>query len=819
LTNILTAYVSGKNVQAVYYRWDVNADGVIDQQGWDKRVITNVYELPGLYSVALSASNEDGTVDSFTNVNYISVSTLAMYVSPGGSHVLPYGSWATAATTIQAAVSFAADGGTINITNGLYVLTNTVVLSLGTTLKGVNGAAATVIAGNGIEQCFAINHGGAVLDGLTISNGYAVWDGGGLALTTGTVQNCIIRDNTASRYGGGVYLVNGLLKNCVIFRNVTRGAVQPLATAGGGVYMINGSMQHCTLADNTAVRGGVNAGDGLVMTGGTVSNSIVYFNSVFPYQQTQRNVYKTGGTFVYSCTTPAITGTGNTTAEPQFVDRLAGNYQLLPGSPCIDRGTNLAGVVSDLEGISRPQDGDTLAGAVSDMGAYEALPLTQGVLRCNFIASTNEASGGLSNVIFTVYVAGSDTNIASYQWDFTNDGADDMAGAGLNPVTNSYAVGFHSVRLTITNGLTQGHSLIKPAYIRVASPALYVAPDGLAELPYDTWGKAATNLNAAVEAAYTVGCTQSVFVTNGIYAVDRQLELNGPVVLAGVNGASNTMAVRNGAYMHRLVSLNHAAAIVDGLTLTNGLEDTTAYGGGVLMTAGRLQNCIVIKNIDTGPSASQPYGGGVNATGGVISNCVIRANQSLGSYAKAGGLNVVNATVKHCVIESNYAQESPANGGLIVAGASRVENCLFRANNGAAVNAAGTTLIRNCTLVGGTGGNPAMYLGGSSTALNCIVYYNVAPDVSVVAPAVMQYSCTSNVVSGAGNITNAPLFVNRAAGDFRLMPKSPCINAGLMAGWTAGDADLDGHPRIVGGMVDMGAFENQLLSGTLLFIQ
>ena len=38
-------------------------------------------------------------------------------------------------------------------------------------------------------------------------------------------------------------------------------------------------------------------------------------------------------------------------------------------------------------------------------------------------------------------------------------------------------------------------------------------------MPYDTWAKAATNLNAAVEAAYYVGSTQQVLVTNGLYGL------------------------------------------------------------------------------------------------------------------------------------------------------------------------------------------------------------------------------------------------------------------------------------------------------------
>jgi hypothetical protein len=69
---------------------------------------------------------------------------------------------------------------------------------------------------------------------------------------------------------------------------------------------------------------------------------------------------------------------------------------------------------------------------------------------------------------------------------------------------------------------------------------------------------------------------------------------------------------------------------------------------------------------------------------------------------------------------------------------------------------------------------------------------------------------------GLGNLTNAPLFMDEAEGDFRLPSNSPCINAGKNE-FVWSTIDLGGNARVSGGTVDIGAYEFQQSGSVIPF--
>jgi parallel beta-helix repeat protein/predicted outer membrane repeat protein len=209
-------------------------------------------------------------------------------------------------------------------------------------------------------------------------------------------------------------------------------------------------------------------------------------------------------------------------------------------------------------------------------------------------------------------------------------------------------------------------------------------------------------------------------------------------------------------------------------------------GGGVY--SAKLKNCVL-----TGNNAD--YGGGAYI--GTLNNCTLTGNS-----ARSGGGGIYGSTLNNCILTGNNA----INGGGISGGT--MINCLLIGNLAATGGGSYASSLYNCTVYGNYATNSG---GGVSNGglFNCIVYFNLASNGSNYSFGNLNYCCTMPLpASGTANFTNAPNLVNMAGGNFRLQTNSPCINAGNNA-YASTSTDLDGRPRIIGGTVDVGAYEFQ----------
>ena len=142
-----------------------------------------------------------------------------------------------------------------------------------------------------------------------------------------------------------------------------------------------------------------------------------------------------------------------------------------------------------------------------------------------------------------------------------------------------------------------------------------------------------------------------------------------------------------------------------------------------------------------------------------------------------------------------------------------MRNCVVNGNlaygNGGGVFCRLGGAIQSCTIIANTATNSggSVYCWEFSTIQNSILWNNT-DSYFFSSDSTNLYNCIenwTNLVNGI--ITNNPEFRNAASGDYHLESYSPCINKGTNMNWMWSSTDLDGNPRIIDGIVDMGAYE------------
>lgn len=177
-----------------------------------------------------------------------------------------------------------------------------------------------------------------------------------------------------------------------------------------------------------------------------------------------------------------------------------------------------------------------------------------------------------------------------------------------------------------------------------------------------------------------------------------------------------------------------------------------------------------------------------------------------------------------------YANEATAGGAIYIGHPSvNIVNCVFAANSagtggGVYIDSYAFDAIMNCTFHGNSSpsSGSALYAPTSQVwgdVMHCIIWGNGPNPVSGLS--YVTWSCVEGGYQG--NLASDPLFVNPPGRDFRLLPGSPCIDAGytiylgnLVIPVTT---DLAGRPRAIDDpgtvdrfqvftpQVDLGAFE------------
>lgn len=264
----------------------------------------------------------------------------------------------------------------------------------------------------------------------------------------------------------------------------------------------------------------------------------------------------------------------------------------------------------------------------------------------------------------------------------------------------------------------------------------------------------------------------------------------------------------------------------------------TSFGGGIAVTT----NAIIKNNIIQYNTCNNQYqtadGGGieVDAIPGYspityINNNIIQFNEINGiDYVWGAGISINNA---ESIITNNIIKSNTINGvsniwgaGICIRIASGIIiNNLINNNeaNGNANSFGGgiyldppnisEIILNNNTLANNssnTAGGGIYSISTSADLSNCILWNN-SPDEIAGSFPVSYSNILGGWSTGEGNIDEDPLFVDSGDYPYQLQDGSPCVNTGNpdTIGMNLPAFDLAGNPRIYGGRIEMGAYENQ----------
>jgi parallel beta-helix repeat protein len=368
---------------------------------------------------------------------------------------------------------------------------------------------------------------------------------------------------------------------------------------------------------------------------------------------------------------------------------------------------------------------------------------------------------------------------------------------------------------------------------QAAATTWYVSPTGddttndgkSAAAPFKTIGHA---ISVAVGGTATTS-GDTVLLADGTYT-EHDLDYGGKAITVRSASDDPTKCILDCQQKGRgfyFQSDEKSTSVLQGITITNG---NAPDAGGGLRTGGNHTSPTITHCTFTGNTAD--YGGGMynGATGSnpTITNCTFTGNTALGNWGGGGMYNVFSSspTIANCTFSGN---SSKVNGGGMLNDYSShptLTNCTFTGNTATGGSGGGmynsyssSPTLTNCVLWGDTGAggeiaNSDATSGATITDSDVQGLTNTTPD-----PTTHNFGADPQFVRNPTIVLNADDTVNLSRSDFgdlHLKTGSPCIDKGSDAAVTVppfpADSsnqplDLDGHARIVGAHVDLGAYE------------
>ncbi len=592
-----------------------------------------------------------------------------------------------------------------------------------------------------------------VIDGFTLRNGLAA-SGGGVRIVnaSATVTDCALTANVATSFGGGLYVQGGTaaLTGCRLSLNNS-------ASAGGGALCWSAStvnMTACEVVDNTS-------------------------NDCCP------GIFTLGTVDLVNCL-------------------LTGNSAPRAGALGAQSAGDIVAINCTIANNTNEGD-DEAAGLTLISGANVDL------FNCIISGNTRDGIGGAGSQVSNF---GSSLNTVTCLIEGGVNGAINADPMFFDASSGDFRLSQNSPAIDAGSSALNGSSTDLAGDPRVADDP--TVPNTGPNAPIDLGAFEGTvfcdltvptdfaTIQGAIDAIVCDGGTVSVMpgtYTQNLAIPDMELTLRAidpdPANTVLDGGASGSVVTTTGPMQ----------ASIEGFTIRNGLAST---GGGMdVRGTTSITDCIFESNSST-------FRGGalfINADATVL-RCTLTGNDS----RTAGGVYVFTDGVlgmTSCVVDNNSASDC-CSGVFIRGGSGTLSNCRITRNHapragglgvqdGAVVDAINCTIAHNTNTDSNEAAGVTAIAGADLLLGNTIVYGNdrngsTGPDAQLSSSATVaaSYSIIGGHFGIPPIIVDAdPLFVDPAAGDFRLQTGSPAIDAGRndLADATV-VTDLAGNPRL-----------------------
>ena len=633
------------------------------------------------------------------------------------------------------------------------------------------------------------------------------------------IYHCIVDNNknssTIGYQGGGALVSNAIFYDCLFYRNYAASGGGAVRATSGDSRFVN-----CTFANNSVadgkVGGGVSTDGNPVFVNCLAYGNVATSDTSTGGPDFYSTNYGTTK-FIKCASLNKVNDISFALEGNPFKDSATDNYRLVAGCAAIDTGsTESASKVSgmptidnDLAGVAR------VMGEEIDIGAYEYDPNVATVqLEADRTSATVERG-----VTLSATVGGTEPEGGSFDWTLTPQNGAAVEKATGNPVVfKPLQYGKYDVKVVFTKASMEptdekiGYLFLGPATNYVSAVAV---SGSLA--PYTQPTTAATNVQDAIDVAAdgTV-----VVLQDGTYNIDSTITIAKGVTLLGSGWDNCTFYGNKSisSFPNPLLTINNADAIVKGVHITHVYAGNNwTYGGSGVMIGGEggtLAACRVSDCTDSYGTAGTRGAVSVGGLKAVVTRCLVENcvhNRNI--YNTAGGIFMTAGRIDNCVIRKNSGGYSSGSGvtgggGGIAATGGLVLNCTVVSNScvdvtehpdsAANIAAFGTVVVRNCLMQG----QNVDYYGATGTACT----YSLVSEGQTV-PA------------GDGNFAGSVLFKNGGYVPRASSAVSRKGSAAGFEDVLVGAVDFYGKPRVRGdGSIDIGCAQANL-NGLVLLVR